>query len=170
MGNIQFWEYTKACDPSNQSSQKIEPYSEGFNTHFWGFEGDRWENIHFLSKPRNVTPQINCLRKMSPVLRVSTHIYGVYKEIDGKTFIFRINLHKWPLKSIISGNWALFWGFQHTFMGFEGDRWENIHFLNKPRHVTPWTNCLRKTIPVLRVSTHIYGVSKEIDGTTFIFD
>ena len=25
---------------------------------------------------------------MSPVLRVSTHIYGVAQEIDGKTFIF----------------------------------------------------------------------------------
>ena len=36
----------------------------------------------------NVTPQINCLGKMSPVLRVSTHIYGVSKEIDGKMFIF----------------------------------------------------------------------------------
>ena len=34
-------------------------------------------------------PQINCLRKTSPVLRVSTHIYGVSKEIDGKTFIFK---------------------------------------------------------------------------------
>ena len=31
--------------------------------------------------------QINHLVKMSPVLRVSTHIYGVSKEIDGKTFI-----------------------------------------------------------------------------------
>ena len=28
------------------------------------------------------------LRKTSPVLRVSTHIYGVSKEIDGKMFIF----------------------------------------------------------------------------------
>ena len=46
----------------------------------------------FLSKPRHVTPQINCLRKTSPVLRVSTHIYGISKEIDGKTFIFRVNL------------------------------------------------------------------------------
>ena len=26
---------------------------------------------------------------MSPVLRVSTHIYGVSKDIDGKTFIFQ---------------------------------------------------------------------------------
>ena len=46
------------------------------------------EIVHFSSKPRHVTPQINCLRKMSPVLRVSTNIYGISKEIDGKTFIF----------------------------------------------------------------------------------
>ena len=45
-------------------------------------------NVHFQSKPRHVTPQINHLTKMCPVLRVSTHIYGVSKEIDGKTFIF----------------------------------------------------------------------------------
>ena len=24
----------------------------------------------------------------------------------------------WPLKSIVLEKWALFWGFQHTFMGF----------------------------------------------------
>ena len=46
----------------------------------------------FLSKPRHVTPQIDCLGKMSPVVRVSIHIYGVSKEIDGKTLIFRVNL------------------------------------------------------------------------------
>ena len=50
------------------------------------------ENVHFSSKPRHVTPQIYHLRKMSPVLRVSTHIYMVSKEIDGKMFIFRANL------------------------------------------------------------------------------
>ena len=33
---------------------------------------------------------------------VWTHIYGVSEEIDGKTFIFRVNLGMWPLKSIIS--------------------------------------------------------------------
>ena len=48
--------------------------------------------LSFLSKARHLTPQINCLRKTSPVLRVSTHIYGVSKEIDGKMFIFRVNL------------------------------------------------------------------------------
>ena len=31
-----------------------------------------------------MTPQIDSLRKMSPVLSVSTHIYGVSNEIDGK--------------------------------------------------------------------------------------
>ena len=46
----------------------------------------------FSSKPRHVTPQIDHLGKMSPVLRVSSHICGVAKEIAGKTFIFKVNL------------------------------------------------------------------------------
>ena len=75
-----------------------------------------------------MTPQIDCLRKKSPVLRVSTHIYGVSK-----------------------------------------DKWENIHFSTKPRHVTPQIDCLGETSTVLRVSTHIYGVSKDIGGKTFVF-
>ena len=95
-----------------------EHCSEGFNTHLWGFWEDRWENIHFSRKPRHVTPQIDRLRKMSTVLRVSTHIYGVSQEIDGRTFILRVNLGMWPLKSIVSEKQALFWGFQHTFIGF----------------------------------------------------
>ena len=73
----------------------------------------------------------------------------------------------WPLQSIILGKWALFWGFQHTFMGFP--RWENVHFSTKPRHVTPQIDRLGKTSPVLRVSTYIYGVYKEIAGKMFIF-
>ena len=32
--------------------------------------------MHFSGNPSHVIPQINCLEKMSPVLRVSTHIYG----------------------------------------------------------------------------------------------
>ena len=38
-----------------------------------------------------MTPQIDCLLKTNPVLMVSTHIYGVSKEMDGKMFIFRVN-------------------------------------------------------------------------------
>ena len=48
-----------------------------------------------------MTPKIDHLGKMSPVLRVSTLIYGISKEIDGKTFNFRVNLGMWPLKLII---------------------------------------------------------------------
>ena len=73
-------------------SWKNEYCSEGFNTHLWGFSGDKWRNVHFLIKPRHVTPQIYRLGKMIPVLRVSTHIYSVSKDIDGKTFIFQQNL------------------------------------------------------------------------------
>ena len=40
-----------------------------------------------------MTPHINHLGVMSPVVRVSTHIYRVSKEIDWKTFIFSVNLN-----------------------------------------------------------------------------
>ena len=40
--------------------------------------------MNFSTKPRHVTPQIDHLAKTSPVLRVSTHIYGVCKDIGGK--------------------------------------------------------------------------------------
>ena len=40
---------------------KNKPCSKGFNTHLLSFEGDTWENVHFKSKPRHVTPQINHL-------------------------------------------------------------------------------------------------------------
>ena len=44
----------------------------------------------FHSKPRHVTPENDCLGKMSPVLRVSTHIYFVSsRDLGGKTFIFQ---------------------------------------------------------------------------------
>ena len=35
-----------------------------------------------------MTPQIDHLGKMSPILGVSTHIFGVSKEIDGKNVYF----------------------------------------------------------------------------------
>ena len=78
--------------PLKSIISKNKPSSDVFNTHFWGFSGDRWEIIHFSSKPRHVTPQINHFGKMSPVLKVSTHMYGVSKKIDGKTFICQVNL------------------------------------------------------------------------------
>ena len=141
------------------------------STHIYGvFSENTWENIHFSSKPRHVMPQIDHLGKMSTVLRVSTHIYGVFEGIDGKTFILRVNLGMWPLKSIVTEKWGLFWGFQHTFMGFfEEIDGKNVHFESKPRHVRPQIDRLGKMSTVLRVSTHIYGVSQEIDGKTFKF-
>ena len=48
--------------------------------------------MNFSTKPGHVTPLIDCLGETRTVLRVSTHIFGVSQEIDGKTFIFRVNL------------------------------------------------------------------------------
>ena len=61
-----------------------------------------------------MTPQIDRLRKTISVLRVSTHFYRVSQDIDGKIFIFRVNLDKWPLKWHVLEKQALFWGFSHT--------------------------------------------------------
>ena len=48
--------------------------------------------MNFSTKPRYVTPQIDHLGETTTFLRVSAHIYGVSKEIDGKTFICSVNL------------------------------------------------------------------------------
>ena len=60
---------------------------------------------------------------------VSTHISGDSNEIEGKTFIFRVNLGMWPLKLIVLEKQALVWEFQHPFIQcYQADRWKNIHF------------------------------------------
>ena len=59
-------------------------------------------------------------------LQVSTHIYGVSNEIDRKTFIFRVNLVMWTLKSIILEKKPCFEGFNTHLWGFQEDRWEKI--------------------------------------------
>ena len=64
--------------------------------------------MHLESKPRHVTPQINHLRKLSPVLSVSTHIYGVSMKIDRwenvhvqlSSLCNRSSVQKCPLYSI----------------------------------------------------------------------
>ena len=55
-------------------------------------------------------------------LETFQHIYGVSNKIDGKTFIFRVNLAMWPLKLIILEKWDLFEGFNTHLWGFLGDR------------------------------------------------
>ena len=96
------------------------------------------------------------------------------RKIDGKTFILRSKArHVTPQIDHLGKMATLFWGFQHSFMGFyQGDRSGKTIILacNKCRHVTPqiWMH-LAKTCPVLRVSTHIFGVSKEIDGKSIHF-
>ena len=143
----------------------------GFNMHIYGVSKEiDGKSFIFASKLRHVTPQIDHLWKTKPCSEgFNTYVYGVSKEIDGKMFIFRVNIGMWPLKLIILAKQAMCWGFQHTLMGFLRRYMGNIHFSSKPRHVTPQIDCLRKTSSVLKVSTHIYGVSKEIDGKIIHF-
>ena len=108
---------------------EYEHCSEGFNTHLWCVQGHRWENIYFSTKPRHVSLQIDHLEKTSPVLRLSTHIYGVSQEIDGKTFIFRVNLCMSPFKLIVLGKRALVLRFStHIFLDFQKIDWKMFIF------------------------------------------
>ena len=45
---------------------------------------------------------------------------------------------------------------------------KNVPFESKPRHVTSQIDHLGKMSTVLRVLTHIDGVSEEIDGKMFL--
>ena len=75
----------------------------------------------FRVNRRHVTPQIDYLRKNEPCsLRISTHIYGVSQEIDGKMFIFQskprhvtpqINFLRKKNKSCAEGFNTHLWGF-----------------------------------------------------------
>ena len=131
--------------------------SEGFNTHLCGFQGERWENINFSSKPRHVTPQIDCLWKMIPVLRVSIHIYRVSEEIDGKTFIFRENLGMWPLKSIVLEKMSPVLRVSTHIYGVSKDiGGKTFIFRVNPGMWPLKLFILEKMSPILRVSTHIY--------------
>ena len=103
------------------------------------------------------------LEKWAPFLRVSTHIYGVSKDIDEKIFVFRGNLVKWSPQIICLGKMSPVLRDSTHIYGI------SKKLDGKPRHVTPEIDCLRNMNPVPRVSTHIYGVYKEIDRKTFIF-
>ena len=116
-----------------------------------------------------MTPQIDRLIKMSTVLRVSTHIYGVFAEIDGKTFIFRVNLGMWPVKLIVLEERALFWGFLHRFIGFWRRKVGKCSFLEYTYACDPSNRLCWKNKHCSEGFNNIYGVCKEIDGKTFIF-
>ena len=77
-----------------------------------------------------MTPQIDCLGKMSTVLRVSTHIYGVSQEIYWKTFIFQSKpRHLTPQIDHVSEIYdPCAESFNPHLLCFQGDRWENVHF------------------------------------------
>ena len=63
-----------------------------------------------------MTPQINRLRKTVPVLRVSTHIDGVFDEIHGKTFILYNNpRHVTPQIDRLGEMSTVLWVSMHIF-------------------------------------------------------
>ena len=106
-----------------------------------------------------MTPQIDRLRKTSPVLRVSTHIYGVSKERDGKTFIFQVTLDMWPLKLIVSEKQGLFWEFQHIY-GVSKERDGKTFIFQVTLDMWPSNWSSQKNKPCSEsFNTHLWGFS-----------
>ena len=91
---------------------------------------------------------------------VTTHISGISKEIDGKTFIFRVNLGMWPLKSIVSGKTSpVLRVSTHIYGVAQGDGWENMCIFPVNQGMWPLKSIVSgKTSSILMVSTHISDV------------
>ena len=82
-----------------------------FNTHLWGFQGDRWETfilrIHLGMWPiKSIVSEKNkpCSEGFQGDRWENVHFESKAKHVT--------------LKLIVLKNQALFWGFQHIFMGF----------------------------------------------------
>ena len=118
-----------------------------------------------------MTPQIDHLRKNQPVLKVSTHIYGISKEIDGENIHFFLSKprHVTPQIDRLGKIMSLVLRVSTHIHGVskEIDGKTFILQLNLGMW-PPQIDHLGKQALLSRVSTHIYGVSKEIDGKLFI--
>ena len=135
------------------------------------FEGDRWENEHISSKPRHVTPQINCLTKMSPVLRVSTHIYGSFQGDRWENIHFSTKpRHVTPQIDCLRKTSPVLRVSTHIYGISKEIDGKILHFSSKPWHVTPQINHLRKMKLCSGCFQHTFlACLMEIDGKTFIF-
>ena len=128
-----------------------------------------------------MTPQINCLRKMRPVQRVSTHIYCVSKETDWKTFIrsFICNTKRPSVKQSIKLISAQIFRFTpggvklmdppfetaraqselFIVQGHQSEPIQNIQLIRKykeiPVHIYTYRYQRQRPIPNLRCSTQI---------------
>ena len=76
-----------------------------------------------------MTPQIDRLRKTSTVVRVSTHIYGVTKEIDGENIHFYSKpKHVTPQIDHLGKMSTVLRVSTHIYGVFQEIDGENVHF------------------------------------------
>ena len=71
---------------------------------------------------------------MSPSLKVSPHIDGLSKEIDWKTFIFSVNLGMETPQIDCLRKMSPVLRVSTLMFGFQGDRWDSVHFSSKHKH------------------------------------
>ena len=142
------------------------------STHMYGVAKEIDRKMFNFRVNLGIWLQIDHLVKTSPVLMASTHISGDSNEIDGKTLIFQSkpraydwsNPSSWKNKPCPDE-------LQHTRLALLSRQMgKTFTFQSKPRHVTPEIDCLEKNKPCSEgFSTHLWDVSKEIDGKKLIF-
>ena len=103
-----------------------------------------------------------------PVLRVSTHIYGISQEIDGETIHLEITArHMIPQIDHHGKMSPVLMVSTHIYGLYKYINGKTLIFENKPRHVTLKSIILEKGALFL-VFQHSLRISPVIDGKSFI--
>ena len=87
---------------------------------------------------------------------------GFLRRVEGNMFIFRVNLaHVTPQINHL-GKMSIFLRVSiHIYGVSKEDRWENVHFLSNPRHVTPQIDSSWKNEHCSEgLNTHLWGFSR----------
>ena len=112
-----------------------------------------------------MTPQIDRLGITSTVLRISTHIHGVFEEIDGKMFILRVNLGMWPpinrlgKTSTVLRVWIHIYGVSQEID--EKTCTLNLQLLHNTKRPTKWSGHAKMIDPPKRTSTYKRPFTRE---------
>ena len=117
---ITFQSKPRHVTPQINRLGKMSISSEGFITHYLEVSQEIDGKMFTFRVTLGMWPlRSYCISKMCPVLRVSTHIYGVSQgDRWVKCLFIRVNIGMWPLKLIVLEKRAKFWGFHHTYLSF----------------------------------------------------
>ena len=91
--------------------------------------GHSWENMHFSSKPRHMTPQNRSFwRNEHCSVGLHTHFWGFCRGRWENIHLWSKPRHVTPQIDHLGKTSTVLRVWTHIYGVFSGDRWENIHF------------------------------------------